>query len=498
MKKINFLWVLPATLLVTACASSPEAPVIQRQTASMRELVEDVPRILQEVREGFNEGNCTSFIQRYTEQVYRKPANYYFPKNPAEVRELDTKADELIRNLFDMRLAMQEKFKGFQNPSVDCVNDVRKALRYTRFAEEALIIWHLERKRRVEKYTEIFGHSWPYSMYSSPNFRFQTGDLLLLRGQTFISAAIARVGDSDSQFSHLAIVGEDPKGEKYVVESLIETGTIKTKLKDYLKKLEVRAVIYRHPDSALARRAGIAVYQKANAAHLRGETIPYDFTMNPNDHSQLFCAELVQMAYELASRNEIRLPRYKTSFYRLKGKQLLKELSMDVASTFAPADIELDPRFRLVAEWRYIPTLRKTKAQDAIYTSVFDWMEKRNYELKPEPISWLGGNLASMIRKIGLFPDKMQKHMSPSLLKTVIRLSYLSEALENHLLPVEAEYYQKNGHSMSFSDMLRDLEKFRSEDCSRYEQSIQNRGPSDEQSVRSDFHWIFRGGENCR
>ena len=45
-----------------------------------------------------------------------------------------------------------------------------------------------------------------------------------MRGMHHNSAAIARIGDVDSQFSHLAIVHTDESGKHWVVEALIEDG----------------------------------------------------------------------------------------------------------------------------------------------------------------------------------------------------------------------------------------------------------------------------------
>ena len=55
---------------------------------------------------------------------------------------------------------------------------------------------------------------------------FKTGDILIARGTAVVSSIIARLGDEEGDFSHLAIVSEDVHGKKYVVESLIQTGTI--------------------------------------------------------------------------------------------------------------------------------------------------------------------------------------------------------------------------------------------------------------------------------
>jgi hypothetical protein len=171
---------------------------------------------------------------------------------------------------------------------------------------------------------------------------------------------------------------------------------------------------------------------------------------------------------------------------------------MSVESTFAPADIELDPRFRLIAEWRFVPTIRKTKIQDAIFSSIFFWMEIYNYDLQPELTALLGGNMAVTLRKMGLFSSRLQKHMPSSLLNTVIRLHYLTQPIEKHMFEVEKLFYDKHGYSMTYRDLLKELENYRLSDCEYYQEMKKKLGTIVDSSYHSEFHWILNGDGACR
>ena len=89
---------------------------------------------------------------------------------------------------------------------------------------------------------------------------FRSGDLLLMRGMHHNSAAIARIGDVDSQFSHLAIVHTDADGKHWVVEALIEEGSVINPLSYTLTHGLGRCVLFRHKDKQLAARAAALIH----------------------------------------------------------------------------------------------------------------------------------------------------------------------------------------------------------------------------------------------
>ncbi len=96
--------------------------------------------------------------------------------------------------------------------------------------------------------------------------------------------------------------------------------------------------------------------------------------MNLSDHSELFCAELIGFAYELASSDAPGLPAYPTSLEVLQGHPFLDDMGIRCCTTFAPGDVEVDPRLELVAEWRDLRRTAESRIQDAILTSILEWM----------------------------------------------------------------------------------------------------------------------------
>ncbi len=150
-----------------------------------------------------------------------------------------------------------------------------------------------------------------------------------------------------------------------------------------------RAVLYRFKNPATAARAAELAFERVETSkkpfHFH---IPYDFSMRLNGRSKLFCAKLVHQAYLDASLGEVRLPMFKTRFDD-NNRDFFRKIGVRVRETYAPGDIDIDPRFDLVAEWqdyRVTPVLRR---QDMIMTKFFEWMETRGYKFKPDWLMFL-------------------------------------------------------------------------------------------------------------
>ncbi|MBY0414654.1 MAG: hypothetical protein K2Q18_10830, partial [Bdellovibrionales bacterium] len=217
--------------------------------------------------------------------------------------------------------------------------------------------------------------------------------------------------------------------------------------------------------------------------------IPYDFTMNPEDHGQIFCAELVQIAFELATDNTLHLPKYQSSFAKLINTQFMKELGVSRVNSFAPGDIEVESSFSPVAEYRYFPALRKIKIQDAILSSMFNWMKKYNYEFAPNPKAYVLSELAWIARQLGFAENKMQKHMRPQALGLLIKFQDVTKVLEKTFFKYDEEFFKTNGHYLTYADLLKVMDTYRREDCETFSQPS---SPYDDSKIESKFHKYFR------
>jgi hypothetical protein len=294
--------------------------------------------------------------------------------------------------------------------------------------------------------------------------------VILMRGSAHNSAAIARIGDVDSQFSHIAIVHIDPEGQHWMVEALIEDGSVINTLDHVLHHGLGRAVLYRCKDAALAARAGELAYARILAIK-NGDArpIPYDFTMRLRGRRTLFCAKLVAQAFADASGGKVQLPAFKTRLDINHNRAFFRSIGVRAKETFAPGDIDLDPRFDLVAEWqdyRMTPVLRR---QDMIMTKFFEWMEKRGYRFEEDffvrliavfgrASSYLSERAKNLMASV---VPKVPRNMSRSCVATIVMLHKSAEGLMPALAALDENHVKMTGYPLHPREMLAHLERLR-------------------------------------
>jgi hypothetical protein len=223
--------------------------------------------------------------------------------------------DEDIEKSFEARIALKESFGKFKlNNEVDqsCLinaQDVFKALRYV---EDYLIELRMDKVGDTPaEYVNMLG-DFPYFLINpkfSHDFKsyqdLKSGDVILSRGNAYSSAAIARIAQSDYQFSHLSFVFQDPQSrDLFTSEAHIEIGSVVAPIKDHLEEKNVRSVVFRYRDEDISARASKAIYELVKKHQESGKNIEYDFSMNYKDDSKFFCSEIVSQGFKLARPNE--------------------------------------------------------------------------------------------------------------------------------------------------------------------------------------------------
>lgn len=206
--------------------------------------------------------------------------------------------------------------------------------------------------------------------------RVHSGDLVLSRGGAPTSALIARGSDYPGNFSHAALVHVEPAtGEALAVEALIERGAIVSSLEAYLGDPKLRILLLRlrpdHPALAgrpdLPHRAASAMLERVRSGHL-----PYDFPMDWEDPSALFCSEVLYHAYrpfgvELWPRRS-----------RISAPGLaawLAGMGVRHFTTLVPSDLEYDPALVPVAEWRNPEGLARDRFDGALLDALLEAAE---------------------------------------------------------------------------------------------------------------------------
>lgn len=202
-------------------------------------------------------------------------------------------------------------------------------------------------------------------------FEFEAGDVLLLRSDEMLSAAISQIALRPAFFSHMAIVALDAQwGTLEVVEAGVDEGLRSVALDDWLDRGAVRFAVYRHHDAQLARRAAIAAY--GDLAGRSGEALEYDLAFDLDDAARLHCSEVVSRAYAMAAPQAARVPRQLSDVGALVETFPLADLGVRHARVFMPDDLETDARFERVLELRAADALARSAALDAALREVFD------------------------------------------------------------------------------------------------------------------------------
>ena len=293
-----------------------------------------------------------------------------------------------------------------------------------------------------------------------------------MRGMHHNSAAIARIGDVHSQFSHLCIVHTDEAGKQWVVESLIEEGAVISPLEKALSQGLGRCVLLRHKDTELAGRASVLIYDLVHHSHEKGgERIWYDFTMELLAPStELFCSKLVRLAFELASERKYSLPTF-TTRYDMKNRDFLDRVGVTAHETFAPADIELEPDFDIVAEWQDYRVTSRLRLQDFLMDALFRWMDEHGYAFRPDlPVHLIGvfgrlsGNFSDKAKDLmeSVVP-RVPPNMRRSAIQAVAMLQFTAEPLLKELLALERHSVEGRGHPLHARDVFEYLETKRQE-----------------------------------
>jgi hypothetical protein len=305
--------------------------------------------------------------------------------------------------------------------------------------------------------------------YDGYDIPFHSGDVLLVRGTAHNSAAIARIGNVDSQFSHVGIIHVDQQGKPYLVEALIEQGAAITPLEEALSHDLGRAVLYRYRDPVLAHEAARFIHGKVSKSLGRfNRPILYDFTMKLEGDKTLYCSKLVRLAYLTASRGNLALPTFKTRL-DMQNRDFFDRIGVTAHETFAPGDIDIEPEFDLVAEWqdyRMTPLLRM---QDILMDKIFEWMEVYGWKFEETPtirlVSMLGkasSHLSEDAKNIlkSVMP-KVPVNMSRRTIAVIAMLHQTGQELLASLEALEADTVRMKSRPMHSREAYAHLEMLR-------------------------------------
>lgn len=481
MMHIKWRYLLPVLLVALTTKASQK-----QEGAAGGPLLSGVEQVLNDLDNAkvFNAKTCATYINTTTDYLFRQPADHFVPKGSEQIEYFKANGEKIIKKIFLVRIKLRNRLQEYDSKNEltdDCILKIREGMQYARFTEEYLLEWLVHNKVVQFQDAPVLGGEEPFVL-RNPEFKelkLQPGDVMLIRGVSFVSAMIARIGDEEGNFSHIAIVAEDSDGKLYVVESLIQLGVIVTPLEEWRKAHDARVALFRHKDAELSHRAARAAYDWS-LTHPK-----YDFEMDDSNYDTVFCAEVVRYAYDKASNGTLLVPKFRSHVSKFKGGPFPKSLGVTKDTLFAPYDIEVEPRFDFVAEGKYYPGLRQVRMQDAILQSVYSWMIEKNYTFYWSANMAAQCYLGKILRQFGFLKDQFPTYMPMKTMQSVWQFQTVAEALEENLYKKEEAYYKAHEYLPSFLEMMAANDAFRREDCQHYMKG-----------EVSKFHTIFRG-EKC-
>ncbi len=208
-----------------------------------------------------------------------------------------------------------------------------------------------------------------------------SGDILVSRGGAPTSALIARGNDYPGNFSHIALVHVDETSRVVsIIESHIEKGVAVADIDTYLNDTKLRIMALRLRADLPALKIDPQLPHKAAAFALsraRKEHLPYDFAMDTDESSRLFCSEVASDAY---ARFGVDLWSGLSHISSPGARAWLADFGVRYFTTEEPSDLEYDPQVSVVAEWRDYETLMKDRLDNAVVDIMLEEAD-RGYDL---------------------------------------------------------------------------------------------------------------------
>lgn len=525
----RFIFIV-SVLLLLGCtpsnknASQPENRKPNGADSSTIDLLKETDKILIDLdsEQTFSIHSCPAYLSN----LYMSALDL----DPKRFHQDQIKKDwmKVYQQLWLTRVKLHKRLQEFTNQTIQnnptgyaqdktllrCVDNARNAFRLARYVEDYLAEYLGHQPQDIDlpenqkpQIPTPFENSEPWTVIN-PLFKqvtLKSGDLIISRGNAYSSAAIARIVEIDSQFSHLAMIYFPSGSQKeitiqeamkskdvLVLEAHIEIGSTIRSFADYAKDGNARNLLFRFPDAVLAHQAAKKSHdylesyrKKARRADRQrmpesdvNYSVPYDFKMILSKANEVFCTEVGYYGFNEVG---IQIPTFQS---QINPKlDLVKRLGIEGTQIFAPGDLELDHRFQMIAEFRNLKKLKGLRMKDMALTSLLTWMDS-GYVFAPIPPSVFRSTVAWISRQLDFkfVKNKLPKNMNTKVLNTIFTLDNVASRLEKKLIKKDKEYKAVNqGLLMTFSTGLKHLESIRLQDRQLY---LDGKAPL--------FHWEFR------
>lgn len=288
--------------------------------------------------------------------------------------------------------------------------------------------------------------------------RVHSGDVLLSRGAAPTSALIARGNDFPGNFSHVALVHVDASTSQVsVIEAHIEKGVAVASIDEYLRDTKLRVMVLRLRADLPALVAKPSLPHEV-ASWALGDAgtrhVPYDFAMDCQDHSRLFCSEVPSAAYE---RHGVKLWMGMSTISSPGLCAWLASFGVENFLTQEPSDLECDPQLRVVAEWRDPEALLQDHVDNAVIDAMLEGAERGEqigYSWPMLPFARVLKGWSCALNQFGCV-GPVPEGMSASAALRSEELRTRHEALRARVLDRAAAFRAERGYAPPYWELLR-------------------------------------------
>ncbi|MBX7116279.1 MAG: hypothetical protein K1X64_18280 [Myxococcaceae bacterium] len=409
-------------------------------------------------------------------------------------------ASAAIEQVLDLQQSLTARLHGFgAGYSREIADEMRNVDRALQHLGDTLVLLFLPQVNEAPKppiAAQVPNVHWQVDLsYANLNDYPDTFFVLTDEG-TEVGNTIKTIMSVNAMGSHVAMVSRqrDPvtgKVSYWLGEALPGPGFTVKPLdpKQWFQK-NVRSMLF-VPSNEKLQRAFDAVVpdwlKMAKERQDKGDAIPYNFTLNPDDREALFCSQMIRQLMAMPAfkaqmgTSAPMFPAFPSQFQSSQGTHdMLSAWGIKRDHAIAPGDIAIDPSFRLVATARSLPgpnvpkDIRKGRLYASVYSVIFnDWLQNKGYRLRMSRI-YQAATLALLgVRHIPLVGDAllggvMPKSIPSGVLGTVVAMRRAADLIYKELEKANNVFATQHGREMTFNEMRAALEEIRLQDLERY------------------------------
>jgi hypothetical protein len=495
IKHLRFLCLnyLIISLTIISCSTNKLRKPSSNEQQNLTQIISETKEASDLLKKG--KIDCTSEFDYLYNQLFNLTGDSAY----LEMNDV-TKIDSEIKASFLARLELKSSLEDFSGDE-NCHKSRTDVFRALRYVEDYLIELRMQKSIESSDEFQTLTGEFPYFLIN-PKFQdsfksfkdLNSGDIILSRGNAFSSAAIARIGVNDYQFSHLSFVFEDPNDRKlYTTEAHIEIGSVTAPIIEHIDSKNARTAVFRYKDPQISHLASQSIYQRVNnEIKEHKKTIQYDFSMDFQHNDRLYCSEIISSGFKMALPNEDYFPMFKSKFspgiipfLNKIGIPATKE-NVHQLEVFAPGDIQFDPRFELVAEWRDPRKIEQSRLKDFILTKIFERMEKYAYKIYPSLNMEMKSRTIWLLRRAPVvrrfLENKFPLNMTTDQMELFMSLDKIGDELYKKLETKSLEFERP----MTPKEIFLTLDDIFNEDFELYK-----RYKTQQDDVKPLFHAVF-------